>query len=258
MTATTTRPPSIDPRLRDRRVAVLRAQGRRRLRVVIALLATALLLAGAWLLLYSPVLDVDRVTIEGARGDRITEVAVTSGIELGDPVLFADLGGAARAIERLPWVDDAQVERSLPASIAITVSRRTALGWVAVPAPIGTTAGFATVDGTGRVLEIVDEAPEGLPELTGVATVPAPGLVVEPAAPAEALNGMPAELLALAASVRVDAGGATLVLADGVEVRIGELTDLETKGRVALAVLESLTAPIAYLDVQVPAVPVTG
>jgi cell division protein FtsQ len=258
MSATTTERPSIDPRLRDRRVAVLRAQGRRRLRVVIALLATAMVLGSAWLLLSSPVLDVDRVTIDGARGGRIDEVAVASGIELGDPVLFVDLGGAALAIERLPWVDDARVERSLPASVTITVTRRTAVAWIAVPAAAVTTAGFATVDGTGRVLEIVDAAPAGLPELTGITTVPEPGLEVEPAAPAEALNGMPAELLALAASVRVENGSATLVLDDGVEVRIGELTDLETKGRVALAVLESLTAPIAYLDVQVPAVPVTG
>ena len=72
---------SVDPRLRDRRAAVAREAGRRRLRRLVIGAAIVGLLVGAYGLVRSPLLDVDPV--EGLTGCG----------EPGDPDLRRILGG---------------------------------------------------------------------------------------------------------------------------------------------------------------------
>ena len=47
-------------------------------------------------------------------------------------------------------------------------------------------------------------------------------------------------------------------MGDGPEVRLGAPEDLTAKGRTTLALLAALHRPVHYIDVRVPAAPVTG
>ena len=57
----------IDPRIRDRRVEVLRTQGRRRLRWMIGLIVIGSVVAAAWVVTHSSLLDVGRIRVTGAQ-----------------------------------------------------------------------------------------------------------------------------------------------------------------------------------------------
>ena len=99
----------IEPRLRDRRIAVRRAESRRRLRWVI-LAVFLLAVAGAGLAVLGSSLfaiEADRVSVEGnVYTDRVRLQAVIDDL-VGTPVLAADTRADARA-RGDPWVEQAR------------------------------------------------------------------------------------------------------------------------------------------------------
>ncbi|MEO0494368.1 MAG: FtsQ-type POTRA domain-containing protein [Actinomycetota bacterium] len=115
---------SIDPRLRQRRIAVRRAAGRRRLRILIAVVVLAAGFGGAYALSRSALLDLDTVEIDGAFGTEADQVAEASGLVIGTPMLDLDLDAANAAIVGLPWVETADVGRAWPGTVEIAVTRR--------------------------------------------------------------------------------------------------------------------------------------
>ena len=116
-----------DPRFRERRIAVRKDAGRRRLkRLLIVVLAALVALAGV-IVVRSPVLDVDEVTVVGTARLAPDDIRTAAGIDEGAPLLLADMGAAARDVEALPWVAEAEVTRDLPGRVRID-------GWVS---PLG-------------------------------------------------------------------------------------------------------------------------
>jgi cell division protein FtsQ len=140
-------PVEVDPRLRARRIAVRRDEGRQRLKRLLALVAVAVVALGAVIVLRSPVLDIDEVVVTGTERLDPDAIRDTAGIELGRPILLADLGEATRAVESLPWVAEVEVTRHLPGTVRVAVREREA---VAVVAGGGRAV---LVDGDGRVLD---------------------------------------------------------------------------------------------------------
>jgi cell division protein FtsQ len=246
--------PRVDPRIRERRVAVTRAEGRRRFRVLVALAALGAVAFAAWLVLQSPLLDVDTIVVRGAAQTPAAAVEEAADVHTGDALVFVDLGAAARRVERLPWVATASVERHLPGELSIRVTERVPAAWVRrAPDRV------AVLDGAGRVLADAPEAPAGLPELTGTGSIPAPGGVVGPARVAGVIGLLVPELRADVVGVRAVGGTVVLLRREGPEVRLGAPVAVGEKSRVALAVLRTLAAPFpTYVDVSVPDAPVTG
>ncbi len=243
----------VDPRVRDRWVAVRRDAGRRRLRVVIAAGAVLVVLALAWGVSVSPILDVDHVTVRGL--DHLTAAAVTDAghIHRGDAMAWLDSGQAVRGIEALPFVGRATVTREWPGTVRITVVERRPVGWIEGP------GGKVVVDGTGRVLESVASPPPGLPQLVGTKLVPVPGATVVPVAGARVASGLRGLAAGGTRTVSVTDAGVTLQLVAGPEIRMGEPTQVAVKLRAALAVLgASGGTEVHYVDVSVPTNPVAG
>lgn len=115
---------AIDPRIRARRVAVRRAEGRRRLRFLLVALGLVALAVGAWGLTRTPLLDLDHVRIEGVTSADAGQVAATVGLETGTAMFDLDLGAVERDLTALPWVRSASAVREWPGTVRVTVESR--------------------------------------------------------------------------------------------------------------------------------------
>lgn len=277
--------PGIDPRLRARRVAVARAQGRRRLRILVGVVVAASVVGLGWLAVQSPLLDVDRIRVDGAEHLSAAEVRRTTGVDRRDALLLVDPGAVSRRVERLPWAASVSVHRRLPGTLTVRVTERRPVAWAplsprpARPSPsaagaagragtpkAGTGSGpVALVDADGRVLAHVAEPPGGLGELLGVRRVPRPGGFVGPGgAVLRAVAYLPPGLRAYVETAGMERGRAVVRFHSGPgapsagEIRFGGLDALREKADAAAAVIRALGAGVAYVDVSVPDAPATG
>lgn len=248
-------PAAIDPRFRRRLIEVRRREGRRRLRLVAGVTASAAALGAGWGASRSPLLDVDHVRLTGVAHSEPLRIIQTAGSLPGRPMVDLDEGAAARRIERLPWVADARVRRQWPNTVSIEVRERAPAA--SVPAAGG---GWALVDDRGRVLAPVVDAPADRPTLEGVAPAGAPGTLVPadtraPLAVARALT--PALRLRVGAVVRAADGELQLRLRTEAVVRLGDTGALGPKLVAADTVLAGVDPHrVAVLDVRVPDTPV--
>jgi cell division protein FtsQ len=242
--------PPVDPRVRERWIAARRAEGRRRFRILVTVLAVVTLGALAWGATVSPILDVNRVVVRGVQRLDRASVVDAAGVHPGDALVWFDASTAAARVEGLPWVRHARVERDFPGTVRIVVRERQPVAWVdATPVVL--------VDDEGRVLEATDAPPAGLPRLVGAESAPT-GAHVRPRAAARVAAAF-GTLRSGVTAVSVADGAAVARLASGVDVRFGHPTDLGQKIRAALAVVQALgTRSPGYVDVSVPATPVTG
>jgi len=128
---------AVDPRMKARRVAVLRAEGRRRLRILLVALGVILAAAAAWGVSLTPLLDVDRMAVSGIDPANRAEILESSQLSVGMPMAFLDVDEAQRSIAALPWVRSARVWRDWPATVRIAVDPR-------VPAAVVPAAGGRT------------------------------------------------------------------------------------------------------------------
>jgi len=161
---------SVDPRLKARRVAVRRAEGRRRLRrLVVALTVLSLVVAG-YGLSRSPLLDIESVTYRGLENTSLDLVAEVAAIEEGSSLVGFDAAERERRLEALPWVDTAKVTRSWSGDVSVILTERTA-----VAAVMREQDQWALVDSQGRVLTAVIPQVPDVPRLSGVAAAGIPG-----------------------------------------------------------------------------------
>jgi len=243
----------IDPRIRARRIEVQRGRGRRRLRRLIDLGLVALVGAGFVGALWTPLLDVDAVVVDGAVRSGEGAVRARSGVTLGGPLIDVDLRRAGSRIGSLPWVERVALHRRVDGVVVISVTERTPV------ATLGSGATAVLVDKDGRVLGPVSTAPElgGLPMLVGVTEIPPAGSF---------LDGDHRAALLVAERLSHEVPGAvtsvageplTAQLAQGGEVRFGEPSQLDAKVRSLRTVLDQVDLRcLAVLDLQLPGSPV--
>lgn len=248
-----TKPPArIDPRLRDRRVAVKREAGRRRLNRLLMVLGALGVVGLVVALSFSALTDVDHVEVEGATHTDTAAVRAAAGLA-GASMMWLDPDAAATRVQALPWVDTATIRRGWPGTVHVVVKERTAVAWIALGASV------ALVDGTGRVLGTQPADAVGRPrvELTGTATVPSPGKTLASANAADVAARLTEPLSTRA--VVVQAEPLVVFLDDGTEVRLGDSRSIPEKIEAADAVLAARgDAPFRYIDVRVPTAPAVG
>jgi len=162
--------PAVDPRFKRRWAEARRAEGRRRLRVLLILLAVVAVMGAAIGLVYSPVLRVRHVIVLGNAHTPTAQVLVAAGMAAGDrTVLMIDAGPprAQDAVEALPWVGTATFQRRWPWTVVIRVTER------APVARVVSNGAQELVDRTGRVLEVSPSRIPALPIVIGVKEAPA-------------------------------------------------------------------------------------
>ena len=253
---------NIDPRLRARRGAVRRAEGRRRLRFILAGLAILALIFGGWAALRSPMFDLDHVEIAGLGPSRLAEAEQSIGLEMGTPLSDIKTGRIKADLESLPWVLRADVEKSWPGSVQIEVVERIPAAQLTTDEPT-TDSGVAVVDATGTVMARGGSEYEELPRIAVESDI-ALGEIEPRSLPALALiASLPEDLLAWIEAVTYNPGTSAqargvvgLDLVGSAEAHLGEATLLDDKVQALRSVLNSVDLTcIRVIDVAVPDFP---
>ena len=252
---------AVDPRMRARRIAVIRAQGRRRLRVIAVVLGIVLLGAAAWGISRTPLLDVDRITITGTDPANRAEILENSTMSVGLPMLFLDVDEAQRSVASLPWVKSAQVWRDWPATVRIAVEPRVPAA--VVPASGGRTAlidanGYAIGWGPGSAASTSGFDGSDAAAIPHV-SVPFSGQLgdIHTAAdgPLAVVAAMPEDLRAWVSTVTLEAdrGQMGLALVGGATVVLGEPVLIDDKISALRAVLATADLEcVTTIDVTMP------
>ena len=241
----------IDPRLRARRIAVRREEGRRRLTAALVAGVVVAVLLVAWAVVFqSPWLSVSTLDIRGASYTERSAITQAAASVRGDAILTADLGQVRRQVEALPWVASVRVSRQWPRAVRIDIVERTPAA--ALFQADGT---WRVVDLDGRVLAASPNQPAGLVPIVAGGAVVAPGAFVDGwRAQAITVAGHLAPTLSSRlADVHLDpVGGVALSLRDGGAVWFGNADDLPAKQLDVLAVLTSLgSEPVGIIDARV-------
>lgn len=250
----------MDPRIRRRRVEVGRDEGRRRLRLLLVGLAVVGLAVGAYGITRSPLLDVDDVVVQGTARVPHAEVVRTAGLSGRTAMVDLDGPTIARRVERLPWVEHAEVTKEWPGRVRIDVVERTPVAAVSVAAPPGQPARWVLADVSGQVL---DSAPAPAAGLVQVLTTQAPG------APGSSLAPATRAAVALAASFRSPLEGRVgrivigangdleLTLDDRIQVLFGSPGEADRKLVALTTLVDRVDLKTAKsIDVRVPSSPV--
>lgn len=224
----------IEPRLRARRIEARRTARRHRRRIFITIGTVVVLVGTLAGLLYSPVLDVDRIEVAGAHHLSEAQVVAASGIGIGERLYDLDLDIARRRIARLPWIRRVRVERRWPDGVRIRVSERKPLVAVA------TEGGQRLVVATGGVVVGPAKGFEAGLALVGIEGFsPRVGARLDPdqARSAEVVSALPQVVTAAMADATISAEGElTVKLTSSGEVWFGRPEDLSWK----LSTVESL------------------
>ncbi|HEV8298729.1 MAG TPA: FtsQ-type POTRA domain-containing protein [Acidimicrobiales bacterium] len=259
MTTTTATPRTnakIDPRMRARRVAVQRGEGRRRLRRLVVLIVAVASLALGYTITRSPLLDVDHVRVEGTVHTDPGRLLDVAGVRRGTAMTDVDLRRAEQAIAALPWVDTVHVRRHWPGSIDIRVTERAA---VAALQPVINGTPWSLLDRTGRVLDQSVTAPPDLPRISGVPATAEPGATESGVSNALAVVSLlTPDLRAWLVAVEVGGdGAASLALRGDIRVDFGSQAHLADKMVDLATVLTRVDlADLAGVDLSVVHTPV--
>ena len=206
--------------------------------------------------------SVDAVKVEGAPPGLARQVEQELATLVGRSLVSLDGGDVAARVEALPAVRSASVDRAFPNTLVVRVVRERP----AVVLRRGSESWL--VSARGRVVRRVDQgAHPKLPRLwlprtfaleRGAILGDREVLRSVLALRVVAEEGLPARVR----TVRGRGGELTLVLAGGLELRLGEDTELPLKLAAAREILPLLDPPglggPTYLDLSVPERPVAG
>lgn len=212
------------------------------------LLVLGVAAAAVWALFGSRLLVVRHVEVTGTALVPAAQIRAAAAVRPGIPLVDVNTGAIARRVEQIDAVASAQVSRSWPDTIVITVRDRTPVLAVAVAGQ------YELIDGAGVTVRWASRKPAWMPLLTAPPAVlrgsPAIGAAVG------VLRELPSRLRAQVRSVTAaSADAVTLHLADGITVRWGGTGQAALK---AAELAELMRTHATYYDVSDPSTAVTA
>ncbi|KQP66752.1 cell division protein FtsQ/DivIB [Nocardioides sp. Leaf285] len=237
----------VDPRTRRTRRRFVRRRWARRwstLRyAVVGLVLLALGAAAVWTVWFSALLDVEDVEVTGVGPLAADQVRAAAQVPDGEPLARVDLAAVRARVESLSQVASADVTRSWPDAVTISVEERVA---VAVVELGGTLRGL---DAEGVAFRTYTAAPQGLPRVESQVDTTAEALREA----AQVVAALPEDLAGRLDHVEVETvDRIVLALRDGRTVAWGSADESARKAEV-LTVL--LSQPGTAYDVSVPGRP---
>jgi POTRA domain, FtsQ-type len=251
----------VDPRISARRTEVTRQQGRRRLRVVGAVVIAAIVAFGVWSLLHSSLFSASAVTVVGATHETTAQIEKAAGLSTHPALLDVNAAAAERGLDALPWVRAALVTVHWPDGVRVVVAEQ--VPKLVMPLTDGRWAELAA---SGRVLAVVAARPPGLMELTGPRPPGKPGgtLGASDRIGLEVAASLPPSFRAQVTAVNVESGASgawvQLSMTTPILVNIGNASQLTAKYEDVTTMLANVALHNGdIIDVSVPGAPtVTG
>jgi cell division protein FtsQ len=226
--------PSVQPPVDATRRRFLRRRRalRRRLwfRLLLAVVAVALVAGLLWLMMFSSVLAVKGAEVRGTSFLSDAEVVSVAQVPEGVPLARVDLDAIEARVESLPAVRSVEVGRGWPDTVTIDVSERSAV------AAVSREGEWEGMDQAGMLFRRYDEQPDGLPVVRMLRPTTSADALAEAAA---VVSALPSDLLE-----RVDhVGVATIDLIDltlrsGAVVHWGSAEQTTAKAEVLALLLE--------------------
>lgn len=251
---------AIDPRIRERRIAVRRDEGRRRLRLILIAMAIVTTVLAGWGVTRTPLMAVQRVDVLGNHHTSVDAVVDASGLRRGEAMTDVDERVVEARIRRLPWIAGVRVVRDWPRTVHITVTERVPAATVRAK-----NSPWMLVDAGGRFLENVELPVDDLPAIEGTPPAAAPGgrLDERSLAVLKVATGIPADRVPIVRVVAVRRDGtielrlAAPPVGPGGIVEFGPPDQVHDKLIAVFTVLDRVdTSRLAVLDVRVPSAPV--
>ena len=190
-------------------------------------------------------LRLEALTVEGRANTNAEDILASLDVEHGTPILSIDVADAREALETLPWVKSAQVERQLPNTVHVQLQERTPYAlWQ-----------------RGRRYTLIDAEGHAIVDVTGqVGDLP---LIVGADAPThayslfEAMKSQPAMMKRVRGAVRIGERRWNIhfdSFETGIAVRLPENAVTEAWARLAQLEREHqiLERDIAVIDLRLP------
>jgi cell division protein FtsQ len=222
-------------RARNRRVAIAAVGG--------IILTLALLVVTA---VYSPILALRTITVDGTSRIDSTEIVAAAGDQLGTPLALIDYDRLTRDLSAFPLIRSYVTEIVPPDTLLIHVTERQPVGSVA------SSSGFDLVDPAGIVVQQSPERLPGIPLITLAAADtggPAFSAVVE------VLLALPPELLAqvdsISATTKDDVSFVLTGVGQGVHWGSADQSDKKSTLLARLIALTDASRPGTF-DVSAP------
>jgi len=201
--------------------------------------------------------EVERISVEGASPEVAAQVRKALAPAVGESLLGIDLADLAHRAESVPMVAGASFDRGFPHTLRIAV-----LPEVSVAVLRQGSSSWLAAEGGRVVAELGPGARPGLPRIWLKRDVEVRlgervgGLQLQAVTAVAPLRSKP--LPVAVGSVVVTRDELTFVLRTGLELRLGDGSDLPVKLEVARNVLPELAGARGYLDLSVPERPVAG
>lgn len=240
------------PRVAARRRAVEHHRSRRKMLVAGGLSLLLVMAGGLWLLAHSRFLSARVLTVVGNHHTTGAQVLAAAGLSRHPPMIDVNVAAAARAIEALPWIATATVQRHWPDGVSVQVREHRAVAVVAQGTQL------AELDRAGRVLAVASSAPSGLPHVVSVGVPGAPGTTLKAARHCLIVTAsLPVAFASMVSSLSPsNGGGVDIALNNGVDVVLGSPTQLPAKYEdIASLLAGAALVPGDVIDVSVPASP---
>ena len=219
-----------------------------------AVLSGAGLAYGGVLLWNSSLMELRRVEVAGNSEVSKEELVDATRLRRGSHLLSISTAKVTKRVESLPWIDEARVERILPATIRISVEERSPAAMVV--AINGTylidKEGFVLDEGSRQVLSIVDLTSDPIDPGTRV-TLPQIEHVFRVM---REIDPSIREQVAEVSARSVDR--ITLHLKTGIQVLFGAAENIDDKSFAVTALLQRAQEEgkrIEYMDIRVPGRP---
>ncbi len=254
-------PTCMDEKVKERRRSVRREQGKRRAGILVVVAALVVVVAlFAWLR-SSDVFAVQRITATPVTHISSEQLAEAAAGAQGESLLALSVDPIEEALRSLPYVRSAQVLRRFPNTLEVRVSEHTAAARVEVGDGaqwlVSADGRFLEVRGgaTGNALDLPLFVPASSPVAEAGSYVPE---AVERALSLATLlsDDAVAEGLPEVDHIGIALTGEVVVhLQDGVELRLGEPTELERKLIVATSLVQQYLRDgrdLRYVDASVP------
>ncbi len=152
----------IEPRLRQRRIGVRRAQGRKRLKWAGIVVVVFVAVVGVLAILGSSLFSVSNIDVTGVRSADPAAIEAVVADPVDEPVLLVDTDEAEQRLEEIAFVETARVRTDFPNSVAIEIRER-----VPVATVQGTDGQFRILDAEGRVLDVIGGQPVAFVLISG-------------------------------------------------------------------------------------------